>query len=72
MTVKNWHHIEIAATFDTEYDLLAFELVRLYERVPYPWELINYIKVKKGHLNASYFAVTYRDYDMDRQIVAVY
>lgn len=59
-------------TFDTEYDMLAFELVRLYERVPYPWELSNYIKLKKGALNASYFAVSYRDFNEDWQIVAIY
>jgi hypothetical protein len=49
-------------TFDEDYDLLFFELTRLFERVPYPWELTNYIKIRKGALNASYFAVTYRDF----------
>lgn len=40
--------------------------------MPYPWQLTNYIKLKKGSLNASYFAVSYRDFSEDRQIVAVY
>ena len=72
LTVKNWHHLEVMITFDSDYDLNAFELVRLYERVPYPWELTNYLKIKKGSLDASYFGVSYRNYDADTQILAVY
>ena len=72
LTVKNWHHLEVMITYNSFYDLTAFELIRLYERVPYPWELTNYIKVKKGSLDASYFAVSYRNYDVDSQIIAIY
>lgn len=46
-------------TLDSENNVLFSELVRLYERVAYPAELQNYLKVKKGSLNASYFAVPY-------------
>lgn len=42
--------------------MLSFSFERLYERVPYPWQLNNYVVVKSGHLNASYFAVAYKDY----------
>ena len=72
LTVKNWHHLEIMTKFDTEYELLSFELIRLYERVPYPWQLTNYIKIRLGALNASYFAVAYRDFQDDRQVMAIY
>lgn len=58
-TVKNWHHLEIALTFDHDYDLLSFHLVRLYERVPYPWKLVNYLRTIVRHNHTSYFAVAY-------------
>jgi hypothetical protein len=51
---------------------LSFELARLYERVPYPWELVNFIRLRKGSINASYFAVTYRNYNEDTQLIVVY
>ena len=35
-------------------------------------KLTNYIAIKHGHLNASYFAISYLDTDMDWQIVSVY
>ena len=57
--MKNWHHLEMVITLDSENNVLFSELVRLYERVAYPAELQNYLKVKKGSLNASYFAVPY-------------
>lgn len=72
LTVKNWHHLELYFEFDADYDLLSFELVRLYERVPYPWELTNYIRLREGYLNASYFAVNYRDYTNNSQLLVVY
>lgn len=59
-------------TFDEDYDLLFFEVARLFERVPYPFELTNFIRVRKGALNASYFGVTYRDYEDNNQLMAVY
>lgn len=58
--------------FDEDYDLLAFQLVRLYERVSYPWELTNFIRLRKGSLNASYMAVNYRDYSRGAQVMVVY
>ena len=64
--------MEIMVTFDREYDLNAFQLVRLYERVPYPWTLVNYMKIKKGSLDASYFGLSYRNYEVDTQIIAIY
>lgn len=63
LTVRNWHHIELMFEFDEDYDLLSFQLVRLYERVNYPWELTNYIRLRKGSLNGSYFALSYRNYE---------
>lgn len=72
MTVKNWHHIEIEITLDSRNNVLFFELTRLFERIPYPAELQNYLKVKKGSLNASYFAVPYINEEVQRQIVVIY
>ena len=48
--------------FDEDYDLQSFEVSRLFERVSYPWELSNYIRLRKGSINASYFALSYRNY----------
>jgi hypothetical protein len=71
-TVKNWHHLEVEITLSDENDVLFFKLVRLFERVPYPFELVNYMKIKKGHLNASYFAVSYIEKDERKQLLAIY
>ena len=46
-------------TIDEQVNILFFELKRLFERVPYPAELFNYFKFRKGSLNGSYFAVPY-------------
>lgn len=46
--------------------------MRLFERVPYPWTLNNYLTVRKGALNASYFAVSYVDHNADSQVLAIY
>lgn len=72
LTVRNWHHIELMIVFDAEYDLMQFQLTRIYERVPYPWELTNFIRLRKGSLNASYFAVSYRNYEAGSQVMVVY
>lgn len=40
--------------------------------MPYPWELANFIRLRKGSINASYFAVSYRDYNQGSQFVVVY
>jgi hypothetical protein len=41
---------------------------RLYER--YPWELVNYVKVKEGRF--GFFAVPYVNYNISSQFLAVY
>lgn len=59
-------------TLDEEADILFFNLARIFERVPYPWELTNYIALRNGALNSSYFAVSYLEIENDWQIVAIY
>ena len=59
-------------TLDETANILFFELRRLFERVPYPAELFNYAKIRKGSLNGSYFAVPYVNKELQRQVVAVY
>lgn len=49
-----------------------FEVTRLFERVPYPWRLENSLKIRKGALNASYFAVAYKNYEIEAQVVGIY
>jgi len=44
----------------------------LFQRVAYPWELTNYIRLRTGSLNASYFAISYRDYTSGSQIMGIY
>ena len=60
-------------TFNTHNNLMFFELTRMFERVPHPWDLFNYVNLRIEY-NASYFGVAYRNFEhqQERQIVAVY
>lgn len=70
LSVANWHHIELMITLNSNDDVLAFKLERLFER--FPWTLGNYLKYKRGRSYETYFAVPYVNYEMQRQLVLVY
>lgn len=68
-TIANWHHLELLLVMDRTDNIKLSKVLRLFERIP--WELGNYFRLKRGW-EKSQFAVPYVDYEMGRQVVAVY
>lgn len=68
-TIANWHHIEVLLVLDRNDNIQQGKILRMFERIP--WELGNYVKIRR-HWQRSQFAVPYVNYELGRQVVAIY
>lgn len=70
ITTANWHHMELKVKVDRTDTILDTKLVRMFERIP-GWTLKNYFRLRRDW-EKSQFAVPYVNYELNRQVVAIY